>query len=66
MGTIGNTNAAPEYDYVNKGNNTSPYPFVRITTNNAGEAWLIVGVDSSYQGVTTVYFTYVGVVLSTS
>lgn len=36
----------------------------RATSNSNGELWLIVGTDSGYEGVTTLYYTKIGVVLS--
>jgi hypothetical protein len=36
------------------------------TTNSNGEIWLIVGTDSGYDGITTVYYTDINVVLSRS
>ncbi|MEO5976626.1 MAG: hypothetical protein ABIQ21_05680 [Chryseolinea sp.] len=40
-------------------------PFV-VKTNAQGELWLIVGTDSGYEGVTTLYYTKVNVVFSTT
>jgi hypothetical protein len=37
---------------------------VVVTTNNDGELWLIVGTDSGFEGVTTVYYLEVAAVLS--
>jgi len=39
---------------------------VRIvaTTSNNGDLWFIVGTDSGYEGVTTIYFTKISIVLS--
>ena len=46
-------------------NNASMYnsPFV-AKSNSKGEMWLIVGTDSGFEGVTTVYYTKVNVVFS--
>jgi hypothetical protein len=35
-------------------------------TNNKGELWLIVGTDSAFEGVTTIYYSVITVVLSRS
>jgi hypothetical protein len=43
--------------------NSSTRPIV-VTTNNDGEAWLIVGTDSGYEGVTTLYYSKISVILS--
>lgn len=41
-------------------NNTSSNSFV-MTTDALGEAWLIVGSDSGYEGLTTLYYTQIDV-----
>jgi len=48
-------------------NNTSMYnsPFI-AKSNSKGEMWLIVGTDSGFEGITTVYYTKVNVVFSAS
>jgi hypothetical protein len=47
----------------NSGSNISPFI---ARSNNDGELWLIVGTDSGFEGVTTVYYTKVNVVFSTA
>jgi hypothetical protein len=37
-----------------------------VKTNSKGELWLIVGTDSGYEGITTLYYTSISVVLSRS
>jgi hypothetical protein len=37
---------------------------VVASTNSSGELWLIVGTDSGYEGVTTIYYTKITAVLS--
>jgi hypothetical protein len=66
LGSIGNTTTLPEYNYVDVGNATSQFPYIKGRTNSLGELWLFVGVDSLYKGTTTIYFTYVDVIISTS
>jgi hypothetical protein len=39
---------------------------VVVTTNASGEVWLIVGTDSGYEGITTLYYTTINAVLSRS
>ena len=39
---------------------------LNVKTNSKGELWLIVGTDSGYEGVTTLYYTSISVILSTS
>ncbi|HTE33853.1 MAG TPA: hypothetical protein VK666_25905 [Chryseolinea sp.] len=47
----------------NSGSNISPF---KATSNSDGVLWLIVGTDSGFEGVTTVYYTKVNVVFSTA
>jgi hypothetical protein len=37
-----------------------------VRTNSNGELWLIMGTDSGYQGLTTLYYTKVSIVFSAS
>ncbi|NJM26900.1 MAG: hypothetical protein HC859_16945 [Bacteroidia bacterium] len=66
MITVGNiavsefTNA---YTIISRTNAQETIPFV-VQSNSNGEIWLIVGVDSSYKGATTVYFTRLDMVFS--
>jgi hypothetical protein len=46
-------------------NNSYNSPIV-ATTNSDGEMWLIVGTDSGYEGITTLYYTNINIVLSRS
>jgi hypothetical protein len=48
------------------GNNNGYSVPIIATTSSDGEMWLIVGTDSGYEGITTVYYTNINVVLSRS
>jgi hypothetical protein len=37
-----------------------------VRTNSRGELWLIVGTDSGYEGITTIYYTKISAVFSKS
>jgi hypothetical protein len=71
MVLIGNI-AVPEGSngYVLQNRTNSPYNNVsyntriEVTSNSSGELWFIVGTDSGFEGVTTIYFTKISVVLS--
>jgi hypothetical protein len=39
---------------------------LKVRTNNEGDLWLIVGTDSAIEGVTTLFYTSISVVLSSS
>ena len=67
IGTIGvNNNDHPEvFNFLVKGNGTtSSYPFVLAKTNSQGEIWLIVGTDSTFKGLTTIYYASIDLILS--
>lgn len=70
MVVVGNV-AVPENSdgFVEQSRTNSPYntnyntPIV-VTSNNDGELWLIVGTDSGFEGVTTIYYMEIAAVLS--
>jgi hypothetical protein len=68
MFTVGNI-AVPSdsygYTLITRSNSTRDYsnPFI-ATTNSKGELWLIVGTDSGFEGITTVYYTRITAVFS--
>jgi hypothetical protein len=47
------------------GSNLYKNPVV-ATTNSNGELWLVVGTDSGYEGITTIYYTRITAVVSRS
>ena len=54
------------YTLITRSNSTqNAAPFI-VTTNSLGELWLIVGTDSGFEGKTTLYYTKVNVVFSTT
>ena len=54
-----------EYNLLTR-NNTNQYAPFMARTNSAGELWLIVGTDSGFEGITTLYYTKINVVFSSS
>jgi hypothetical protein len=67
MINVGNISApqnATGYALVVRSNATAYGVPFEVSTNSNGELWLIVGTDSSYKGVTTLYYTKINVVLS--
>jgi hypothetical protein len=54
-----------EYNLTTRSNSNQNFQF-RATSNSSGELWLIVGTDSGFEGTTTLYYTKVNVVFSTS
>lgn len=66
--TLGDIAVAPytdRYALITRTNLGSNSPFI-ARANSKGELWLIVGTDSGFEGVTTVYYTRVNVVFSTA
>ena len=53
----------PGYGFVNRNNTKAAF---NAKSNAAGELWLIVGVDSGFEGITTIYFTNINAVFSIS
>jgi len=54
-----------EYSLITRSNADQYSQFV-VKSNNLGELWLIVGTDSGFEGVTTLYYSKINVVFSTS
>ncbi len=66
MSVIGNIAVeSSDYSLINK-SNSSPYNQFKARSNSFGELWLIVGTDSGFEGITSVYYTKINVVFSTS
>jgi len=64
LGDIAVSYDTQDYALINR-NNTANTPFI-ARSNSKGEIWLIVGTDSGFEGTTTVYYTQVNVVFSTT
>lgn len=65
MVTIGHVGVAlttEKYALIVRNNNSNNA--VYVTTNSAGELWLIVGTDSGFKGETTLYYTQIDVLLN--
>jgi len=68
LATLGHIGVAPnttQYTLITRSNEMAPTPFIARTNQN-GELWLIVGTDSGFEGTTTVYYTRVRIVCTTS
>lgn len=66
MVVIGNIAVdSQEYNLTTRSNSNQGGQFI-ARSNSAGELWLIVGTDSGFEGTTTLYYTKVNVVFSTS
>jgi len=65
IGNIAAPAGATGYTIISRSNAGTNYsnPFV-VGSNSRGELWLIVGTDSGFEGVTTVYYTAVSAVFS--
>lgn len=63
IGTISST-YANDFNYVLETRNNITSFTAR--TNQNGELWIIVGTDSGFEGITTIYYTQISIVLSQS
>ena len=60
IGHIGVAATTTTYKIINR-NNSSDF---LVTTDDTGEIWLMVGTDSGYQGLTSLYYTQIDVFLN--
>lgn len=65
LGDIFSPSTGSTYSLVSR-NNTMANSRYTARTNSNGELWLVVGTDSSMQGITTLYYTRINVVISAS
>ena len=61
IGTIGVQDTITTYTLINRNNTDNP---VRLKTNENGELWLLIGTDSGFEGITSLYFTSIHVKLN--
>lgn len=60
LGSIGIEGNDYKYQIINRNNDKTPFS---AKTNDKGELWLLVGTDSGFEGITTLYYTQVKAVL---
>jgi hypothetical protein len=68
MKVIGNIAVAAttdSYTFITRSNSSANQPMI-VRSNSKGELWLVIGTDSDYEGLTSIYYTGVNVVLSIS
>ncbi len=53
IGTIGVQDTTTAYTLINRNNTDNP---IKLKTNELGELWLMIGTDSGFEGITTLYF----------
>ena len=53
LGSIGTQGQLGVYERINRSNSNTP---MRVTSNAEGEIWLVVGIDSGFEGLTRFYF----------
>ncbi|WP_381523487.1 hypothetical protein [Spirosoma soli] len=58
LGNIGAGEDVTDYKLITRSNTDDP---LTARTNDKGELWLIVGTDSGYEGLTTLYYSSVKV-----
>ncbi|NOU20034.1 MAG: hypothetical protein HOO91_20950 [Bacteroidales bacterium] len=63
IGNIGVSSSYPTlFKIINRNNTDSP---ISITTNALGEFWLMIAIDSGYEGITTLYFKSINIEIDT-
>lgn len=63
IGNIASTEPSSEYAAISRSSSIYNVPF-QAKTNSNGELWIIVGTDSGFEGITTLYYTKISVVVS--
>jgi hypothetical protein len=53
IGTIGVQDTTTAFTLINRNNTDNP---IKLKTNELGELWLMIGTDSGFEGITTLYF----------
>ena len=53
IGTIGVQDTTTTYTLINRNNKDNP---LKLKSNEYGELWLMIGTDSGFEGITTLYF----------
>jgi hypothetical protein len=58
LGNIGAGDDVDQYTLINRANTDAP---LTVRSDSAGKIWLIVGTDSGYEGLTTLYYNRIKV-----
>jgi hypothetical protein len=58
LGNIGAGDDVDQYTLINRANTDAP---LTVRSDSAGKIWLIVGTDSGYEGLTTLYYSRIKV-----
>jgi hypothetical protein len=65
IGDISVSATTTEYTEILRDNSSMNTPLI-VKSNSHGELWLVVGTDSGFEGVTTLYYTHINAILSRS
>jgi hypothetical protein len=65
LGNIGTTEGTKDFQLITRSNGETSGPFI-AKSNSKGEMWLMVGTETTFHGITTVYYSKVNVILSSS
>lgn len=60
LGRIGVSDTTTQFTLVNRNNLSEP---ISLTTNSKGELWVMIGTDSGFEGITTLYYKKISVFL---
>lgn len=61
IGTIGVQDTTTTYILINRTNTGNP---IKLKTNELGELWLMIGTDSGFEGITTLYINSITIKLN--
>lgn len=65
LGDIAIPSDASDYTLITRSNAaSSSSPVFMAQTNNEGDIWLLVGTDSGFEGITTIYYTRINIIFS--
>jgi hypothetical protein len=53
LGTLGTEGQLGVYERINRNNSNTP---MKVFSNADGEIWLVVGIDSGFEGITRIYY----------
>jgi len=61
IGHIGVSDTTTVYSFIKRNNNAVP---IEITTDEEGAFWVVIGTDSGFEGITTLYYNNIKLVVS--
>jgi hypothetical protein len=66
IGNIAVSSTTTDFTTITRDNSSSSNQPFTAKSNSRGELWLVIGTDSGFEGVTTLYYTHINAVFSRS